>query len=144
MSAKRLRKAERTSCSTQDILRPLQTGSTVANRKNAVPALSFLHTPCKAPGLGSRAKGNGSSAQTSLATVWRRLERTTEHASGFGESTFEPCKPPATVCPSKLILRRICSIGAPAAQPTSPSEPAPSVDQSLITSNGQEHEDGMG
>ena len=65
MSAKRLRKAERTSCSTRDILRPLQTGSTVAYRKKAVPALSFPHTQGTA--LGSRAKVNGSSAQTSLA-----------------------------------------------------------------------------
>ena len=45
MSAKQLRKAERTSCSTQDILRPLQSGSTVAYCNKAVPALSFPHTP---------------------------------------------------------------------------------------------------
>ena len=57
MSAKQLRKAEGTSCSTQDILRPHQTGSTVAYCKEAVPALSFPHTQGTGSGKSRKSQG---------------------------------------------------------------------------------------
>ena len=44
---------------------------------------------------------------------------------------------PATIFNSNLILRCICSIGAPA------SQPVPPVNHRLITSNGQEQKHGM-